>query len=77
MITEYNPILETTFNVDLDKDKDIKKVKEVEKLLPYQSDDEDDFDDDGHKSTNTIGREEVKQSIEVKVVMGGPVTPLF
>ena len=77
MITEQNPILETTFNVDVNKDKRTEKAKGVEKLLPYQSDNEDDYDDDGHGSTNTMGREEVKQSIEVKVVMGGPVTPLF
>ena len=77
MITEQNPILETTFNVDVNKDKRTEKAKGVDKLLPYQSDNEDDYDDDGHGSTNTMGREEVKQSIEVKVVMGGPVTPLF
>ena len=74
MITEQNPILEATFNGDVD----VEKVEGVEKLKPYHSDNEDDYDDDGHKSTNTIGREEeLKQSIEVKVVMGGPVTPLF
>ena len=74
MITECNPIQETTFNVDMDK------VKGADGPQPYQSDNEeedDDDEDDDHKSTNTIGREEEKQSIEVKVVMGGPVTPLF
>lgn len=35
MITDYNPILETTFNVDVNKDKGTEKAKGVEKLLPY------------------------------------------
>ena len=35
MITEYNPILETTFNVDVNKDIGTEKAKGVEKLLPY------------------------------------------
>jgi hypothetical protein len=37
----------------------------------YASDDEDE------RSTGTVGQEQPPLSIEVKVVQGGPVTPLF
>ena len=47
-------------------------ISAVEKNAIYASDEDDDA-----KSTGTIGQKEIPQSIEVRVVSGGPVTPLF